>query len=398
MKKLFFFAVAAVAMTAACSKQANLADSGADGAFALESPVPVQFASNIGRVTTKGSGALDAWAGSESLYFFGIERLKDQQDADSLNMETPFIKNVSELAPAIAAGESGRITLYNPTVGTGHEEPYYYGNGNYEFFGYYLDDAGNPAETVLRTTPDTSYVAHITIDGTQDVLVGYADRDTVVNRKGRLDPPVVVNKDRLFSAYAIRKWSAVPEMLFKHKLSRFDFYIRSGEVEAVNTIKVAGIKVESNTEADLVVAGKHIYDGLQDMQNPQNLVLTVKSGADLVPLTPDNAIPAPAYDAEHPADNDLHINGNLLVMPGQQTYNLELTLTQDNATVPSGSPQSMVIDFNKLIGGVTGNKFAEAGYAYKIILVVYKHREVEILVSLEEWKEGGSVVLDPDAE
>ena len=70
MKKLFFFAVAAVAMTAACSKQANLADSGADGAFALESPVPVQFASNIGRVTTKGSGALDAWAGSESLFLF----------------------------------------------------------------------------------------------------------------------------------------------------------------------------------------------------------------------------------------------------------------------------------------------------------------------------------------
>ena len=396
MKKLFLFAVAAVALTAACSKQATDAASNASqGGFELETPVPVQFASNVGRVTTKGNGALDAWAGDEPLYFFGIERLKDRQGADSLNMDTPFIKNVSELAPT---GTSGSITLYNPTVGTGHVEPYYYGNGNYEFFGYYLDDAGDPTATVLRTDPDTSYVAHITIDGTQDVLVGYADRDTVVNRKGRLDPPVEVNKDRLFSAYAIRKWSAKPEMLFKHKLSRFDFYVRSGEAEAVNTIKVAGIKVESNTEADLVVAGKHIYDGLKDVQNPQNLVLKVQGADGLEPLTPANAIPAPAYDVEHPDANDLHINGNLLVIPGDQTYNLELTLTQDNATVPSGSPQSMVIDFNKLIGGTSGNKFAEPGYAYKIILVVYKYREVEILVSLEDWQEGGSVVLDPDAE
>ena len=394
MKKLFLFAVAAVALTTACSKQANLASPGAEDAFRLESPVPVQFATNVGRVTTKGNGALDGWAGSESLYFFGIERLKDQQGADSLDMARPFISNVPETAPA---GTSGSITLYNPAV-AGHEEPYYYGSGNYEFFGYYLDDAGDPAETFLRTDPDTSYVTHITIDGTQDVLVGYADRDTVVNRKGRLDPPVVVNKERLFSAYAIRKWSAKPEMLFKHKLSRFDFYIRSGEAEAENTIKVAGIRVESNTEADLIVAGKHIYDGLKDVQNPQNLVLQIKDGADLVPLTPDNAIPAPDYDAEHPEANDLRINGSLLVMPGQQTYPLELTLTQDNASVPGGQPQSMVIDFNKLIGGAAENKFAEAGYAYKIILVVYKYRDVEILVSLEEWKEGGSVVLDPDAE
>lgn len=396
MKKYILFAVAAVALTAACSKQpVSTGSASSQSGFELESAVPVRFASNVGRVATKGNGALDAWAGTEPLYFFGIERLKDQQGADSLNMEAPFIKNVSESAPV---GTSGTITLYNPTVGTGHEEPYYYGNGSYEFFGYYLDDAGNPAETVLRTTPDTSYVAHITIDGTQDVLVGYADRDTVVNRKGRLEPSVVVNKDRLFSAYAVRKWSAMPEMIFKHKLSRFDFYIRSGEAEAVNTIKVAGIKVESNTEADLVVAGKHIYEGLKEMQNPQSLVLKVKDGDNLVPLTSANAISAPAYDAEHPAENDLLINGNLLVMPGQQTYNLELTLAQDNATIPSATPQSMVIDFNKLIGGTTGNKFAEPGYAYKIILVVYKYREVEILVSLEEWKEGGSVVLDPDEE
>ena len=395
MKKLFLFAVAAVALTVACSKQPGDSSSATGGSFELESPVPVQFATNVGRVTTKGNGALDGWAGTESLYFFGIERLKDQQGADSLDMERPFISNVPETAPA---GTSGSITLYNPAVGSGHEEPYYYGSGNYEFFGYYLDNAGDPAATVLRTDPDTSYVTHITIDGTQDVLVGYADRDTVVNRKGRLDPPVVVNKERLFSAYAIRKWSAKPEMLFKHKLSRFDFYIRSGEAEAENTIKVAGIRVESNTEADLVVAGKHIYDGLKDVQNPQNLVLQIKDGADLVPLTPDNAIPAPAYDAEHPDAKDLFIDGSLLVMPGQQTYKLELTLTQDNASVPGGQPQSMVIDFNKLIGGTSGNKFAEPGYAYKIILVVYKYPEVEILVSLEEWKEGGSVVWDPDAE
>ncbi len=396
MKKSILFAVAAVILTAACSKQANIASSAEESGFEMETPVPVSFASNIGGVATRSQGALDAWNGSEDLYFFGLERLKDASGADSLDLVRPFIDNVSQKAPAVAAGTQGTITLYNPAVGDGQTEPYYYGSGNYEFFGYYLDDAGSlDADDVpVIDKQEDAYFTHIAIDGTQDVLVGYADRDSVVNHKIETWP--AISKDRLFSAYAIRKWAARPEMLFKHKLSRFDFYIRSGGADAVGKVKVAGIAVESDTEADVIVAGSRIYEGLQNVASPAALVLKIKDADNqLVPLDETNAIPAPDFDADEPIS--VQIPGSLIVMPGQQKYNMQLTLTQDNASVPSGQPQPMVIDFSKIING-NGNTFAEAGYIYKITLVVYEYRKVEILVSLDEWKEGGEIIMDPDAE
>lgn len=396
MKKSILFAVAAVMLTAACSKQADSASSAGNGGFEMEAPVPVSFASNIGGVTTRSLGALDAWDGTEDLYFFGLERLKDASGADSLDLVRPFIDNVSRKAPAVAAGTQGTITLYNPAVGDGQTEPYYYGSGNYEFFGYYLDDAGSlDADDVpVIDKQEDAYFTHIAIDGTQDVLVGYADRDSVVNHKIETWP--AISKDRLFSAYAIRKWEAKPEMLFKHKLSRFDFYIRSGEADAVGTISVAGISVESDTEADMIVAGSRIYEGLQNVANPAYLALKIKDADEnLVLLDETNAIPAPDFDAADPVS--VLIPGSLLVIPGQEKYKMQLTLTQNNASVPGGQPQPMVIDFSKIING-NGNTFAEAGYKYKITLVVYKYREVEILVSLDEWKEGGEIIMDPDAE
>ena len=394
MKKLFLFAVAAVALTAACSKQPVQSGSASSpSGFELEADVPVRFASNVGRVATKGIGALDDWNPSQELYFFGIERLKDQTGSDSLNLAAPFIYNVS-------ANPEDTITLYNPTIGAGHEEPYYYGDGNYEFYGYFLDDAGTvglDGESITRT--DDAYVAHIEIDGAQDVLVGYADRDTVVNRKGRKTPPVTVNKDRLFSAYAIRKWDAKPDMIFRHKLSRFDFQIRSGEPAAAGKVKVTGIGVVSNTKADVVVAGNSIYQDLYNISTPDTLTLQVKvedaaaaAGYHLDTLKniTGGGILAPDYGG---LDKD--IDGSILAIPFDAKYALKLDLEQPGAVVPVTKTQWLNIDFSTL---ASGERYAKPGYKYKVTLVVYETKPVEIVLSLAPWEEGDSFVLDPDAE
>lgn len=392
MKKFILFAVAAVVLTAACSKQPVLSGSASGQAdFELAGSVPVQFASNVGRVSTKGLGALDAWVDSQRLSFFGIERLKTQGGADSLNLAVPFIDNVW-------SHPADTITLFNPAVGTGHEEPYYYGDGNYEFYGYFLDDAGTEGpdgERITRT--DTAYVAHIAIDGTQDVLVGYADRDTVVAHKAQKTPPVEVNKDRLFSAYGIRKWDAKPEMYFRHKLARFDFFVRSGEEAAANKVKVMGVNVISKTKADVIVAGNSIYQGLKNIAEPDTLTLQAKviddagTGAyHLDTLKNIGGVLAPDYGGL-----DKNVGGSILVIPGDEKYALGMELEQPGVVAPVTKTQWMNIDFSKL---TTGEKYAKAGYKYSVTLVVYETKPVEIVISLAPWEEGDPFVLDPDAE
>ncbi len=394
MKKYILFAVAAVALTAACSKQpVSTGSASSQSGFELESAVPVRFASNVGRVATKGIGALDAWVSSQDLYFFGIERLKDQTGADSLNLADPFIYNVS-------SHPADTITLFNPAIGTGHEEPYYYGDGNYEFYGYFLDDAGIEGPDGERITKtDDAYVAHIEINGTQDVLVGYADRDMVVLHKGKLDPPVAVNKDRLFSAYGIRKWDAKPEMLFRHKLSRFDFRVRSGEAAAAGKVKVTGISVVSNTTADVVVAGNGIYEGLNNVSTPDTLLLQVKviddagTGAyhlDTLKNITGGGILAPEY-----AGLDKNIDGSILVIPGDAKYALRMELEQPGVVEPVTKTQWLNIDFTTL---ASGEQMAKPGYKYNVTLVVYETKPVEIVIALAPWEEGDSFVLDPDAD
>ena len=383
MKKLFLFAVAAVALTAACSKQPIQSGSASSpSGFELETPVPVQFASNFARIATKGAGALNYWS-AEDLYFYGIERFQDQSGRDSLDLNNLFIANVKETAPNTTDLENpvteGTVTLHRSLPGGG-SEPYYYGNGNYEFFGYYVDDAiVAGSETPVINFSDSTITLPIKIDGTQDIMVGYTDRDLAMSEN-----PLITNKNRLYSAYAIRKWDAMPKMIFKHKLSRFDFSVISGEDAAAGVVNVTGVSVTSDTEADVVVAGQHIYDGLRNVAAQEKLS---------VPMTAAT-IPAPAKDGD-PA-----FIGSLMVMPGQSTYEMELSLFQTDATVPSAQPQTMTIDFSKLKVSGTQEKHSQAmpGYKYNITLVVYKFRPVEILVSLEEWKDGGDIVMDPDAD
>lgn len=47
-------------------------------------------------------------------------------------------------------------------------------------------------------------------------------------------------------------------------------------------------------------------------------------------------------------------------------------------------------------GAPVGAEAFEAGYTYKVTIVVYGLEEVKITAELEEWKDGGSTVIDPD--
>lgn len=368
MKKALIIASLALVAAVACNKNAG------EQGVVSEARVPVSLRSNLKGVhLTKSVGALDAWSGEETIHVFGLKR-----GAEGLDYENPFINDVTANSPT---GVSGQLALLNPEAKIEEDpeytEPFYYGDKKddiYDFFGYYVDDA---VEAESASLGEGGYYVHAIIDGTQDLMVACASRE---NDKG-------VSEDRVFSAYAARR-GVQPNLFFKHKLSRFKFFLRSGNAIVHEKVTIAGISVESKTEADMLVAAPAAdVAPLFNTDTPAFLKMDFSES----PL----AMPEFANPEETPVD--LEVEGGLLVIPGDEIYKLKLQLVQEGATTEKGNERNLEIDFNKIIGG-TENKFAEPGYQYNVTVVVYGLESVEVSVTLDQWKDGGSTFIDPDED
>ena len=177
MKKYFFLAAAALVALAACSKSPLAETVDPDEIFTGSEMYPITFSSNVvsTKSPVKGGGSVAAWNDSQTLYVYGIKR---DEAADTLYWKDGIqIDNVAAVAPA--DGTEGSINVYDPAF-PGEDRPFYYdNNGRYDFFGYYVDDAF----VVGQETPELdngTITLPIQIDGTQDVMLAYADRDSAV--------------------------------------------------------------------------------------------------------------------------------------------------------------------------------------------------------------------------
>lgn len=382
MKKSLVIALAVFAL-AACQKNAGIQP--VEEIFGNK-PVPVLFGSNVAALkTTKSSGALNAWSGQENLYIIGVEK-NAAGEADYANL---FIPNVAAVSPS-ANGEAIEVKNADGKY-------FYYGDGNsqtYDFYGYYVDDAmADPtaAAPVLNVAADNISVS-VKINGRQDLLVGIPDKaaDCAAGKKDAQNQPLV-SVERAYSAFAARR-AVNPNLIFNHKLSQFKFTILSGNAGVANYVKVAGIAVESNTTADMIVAGNGVDEGLKNLADAEFLPLYIGTEE----LTINNKIDCPAWD-EITGTSAASELGSLMLIPGQEVYKMKLKLFQDGATDAAGNDRDLDIDFTKIEGG-TGNHFAEPGYIYNITIVVYGYEKAEIKVTLQAWDEnGGNIFIDTDA-
>ena len=127
------------------------------------------------------------------------------------------------------SGESGQITC-NETAHT----PFYYFpvTGNYDFYGYHVDDAAGETPTVVPVAKvadepksDYEYVA-FTIDGTQDLMAAKADfHSDVVNSDATEDEKAElagIDDPISYSAFAARR-NVQPTLVFNHLLTKLNF-------------------------------------------------------------------------------------------------------------------------------------------------------------------------------
>lgn len=419
MKKMFFFALAAAGMLTACSNEDTLGGNGEQNVS--EQQIRLGVASS--KVQTRGTGTVggmtdaeNVWAG-QTLWVYMLQKgsmdlayYKTPADAAVAAVGTAVFDNKEFKAPNTAASTvSGLATTADGAIA------YYPVSGNYDFWGYRVDDAvtGTPDVKLVDDTDNevatadlaTKRVVAIKIDGSQDIMAGKATPSTAdVDKLGNYG-------ENFYSAYAARK-GVQPNITFNHLLTRFTFEVRAGSKATAgagasgNTeaVRVQGISVESLTDGKLTVAYKGETKEAADLltftgnASPLKLQQRDAGAADnndpLVALK-EVALTWPA-DADATVGDVLPVGEALLVAPGQTEYPLTIALAQKvKKNTTAADKEDMDLEQKATIK-MDGVKKFEPGKSYKVTITVYGLEEIEVTATLVPWADGGSIDIDDD--
>lgn len=416
MKKMFFFALAAAGMLTACSNDDTLGGNGDQNVS--EQQIRLGVASS--KVQTRGTGTVggmtdaeNVWAG-QTLWVYMLQKgsmdlayYKAPAVGTTAAAETEVFNNKKFNAPNAADNtKSGLATTADGTIA------YYPVSGNYDFWGYRVDDAvaGDPVVKLVNDAGDevaadqaTKRVVDIKIDGSQDIMAGKAAPSTdEVAKLGNY-------ADNFYSAYAARK-GVQPNITFNHLLTRFTFEVRAGSKATAglpaggntDAVKVTGVSVDSKTTGTLTVA----YTG------------ETKAAADLLTFTGDASPLTLKQRSTTAADNNealvalepvsltwtddaatigdvLKIGEALLVAPGETEYPLTIALSQDVLQKVGDPKVTMPLEQKATIKMAAGQKF-EPGKSYKVTITVYGLEDIRVTATLVAWADGGSIDIDDD--
>lgn len=416
MKKMFFFALAAAGMLTACSNEDTL------GGNENVSEQQIRLGVASSKVQTRGTGTVggmtdteNVWAG-QTLWVYMLQKgsmdlayYKSPAVGTTAAAETKVFDNKEFKAPNTADNtKSGLATTADGTIA------YYPVSGNYDFWGYRVDDAvtGTPDVKTVNDNGDevaadqaTKRVVEIEIDGSQDIMAGKAvpSTDEVTKLGGYAE--------NFYSAYAARK-GVQPNITFNHLLTRFTFEVRAGSKATAglpaggntDAVKVTGVSVNSKTTGTLTVAYTGETKTAADLlaftgdASPLKLMQRDAAAADNnAPLVALQPVSLTWTDDAATIGDVLKIGEALLVAPGETEYPLTIALSQDVLQTVGATKVTMPLEQKATIKMEGGKKF-EPGKSYKVTITVYGLEDIRVTATLVPWADGGSIDIDDDRD
>ena len=394
MKKFLFIALAAAGMLTSCSSDDAISTNGFD-ANNPEGPVAIQIGMGNATAITRGFGtvgdtarATNKWSNQQvNIFMFEKDTL-----ALAMNGANAIFDNEIFNTPT---GYDGTDTIAKPNDDVIR---FYPANGNFDFWGYYLDDAWNDTTTagkpVYTIANDTLKIA-FTIDGSQDIMGGKAGIAVDTTGTG-------INDD-FFSAKAVRKAGVQPHIPFNHLLTRLTFAVKPGnDITASDSIIIDSVKVISKNTGDLYIVAKNgaageLNDTIGINWNAATDTLALKSSA--FKAAPNNMQRADFDSLVVKGGTSYQKVGEaLLVAPGETKYDLLVYMHQIKNTHYNAplTPMPVQIDPLKLKVKLDNNEALKAGYSYNVKMIVYGIQEIEVYTELVKWVDGGNIELDPD--
>ena len=413
---MFFFALAAAGMLTACSNEDTL------GGNENVSEQQIRLGVASSKVQTRGTGTVggmtdteNVWAG-QTLWVYMLQKgsmdlayYKSPAVGTTAAAETKVFDNKEFKAPNTADNtKSGLATTADGTIA------YYPVSGNYDFWGYRVDDAvtGTPDVKTVNDNGDevaadqaTKRVVAIEIDGSQDIMAGKAvpSTDEVTKLGGYAE--------NFYSAYAARK-GVQPNITFNHLLTRFTFEVRAGSKATAglpaggntDAVKVTGVSVGSKTTGTLTVAYTGETKKAEDLltftgdASPLKLMQRDAAAADNnAPLVALQPVSLTWTDDAATIGDVLKIGEALLVAPGETEYPLTIALSQDVLQTVGATKVTMPLEQKATIKMEGGKKF-EPGKSYKVTITVYGLEDIRVTATLVPWADGGSIDIDDDRD
>ena len=391
MKKLFFYAAAAVAMLAGCQK----AEVSGIQAIDDSTPAAIKFGVDVPSLTvTKAAtkAAVDAWANTE-VFVYGIKQEREANVLKTLgeglyNLDAILIEDYKTYANPENKSEMSSLCALAVYADAEAQMPYYYSEGEtYDFYGYHL--GGAEAGEAVKGTDVISYP--VAIAGNNDVMYAYTDRSEDV-QAGAANG--VLESD-LYSAWAARR-GVQPTLKFEHALTRFNFIVIGDGANAADyeQVTITGLELaDMATTGTLTVVGAADALGfVADAEAIKDLpLMSIVDGQDVEYV----AEPVTAN-----ADKKAAGNGScLMVAPNLESVKVIVSMVNnqyDNSELPS---YEFTVEAAKIKADGTelgeGAKF-EAGKSYNIIIKVKGPKAIEIEAALTEWVDGGDYEFDSD--
>jgi len=415
MKKYFVLCTSALMALIACDKGSKEVPATAGSEDAVPIELSAQLPAAVFATPTKSAiGALDSLHKDQKLYVYCVPRTGSASDAE-LDLEHILIDNVQATFPE-GFGQAGTRTHEKQKVSiinTGTEPYYYSEDRRYEFFGYYVDDAAS----VNPTVGTESISLAVKVDGSQDILLAKT------NKEEDNDGPDIL-PSRLYSAYSARH-GVTPKLDFQHLLSRFNVYVRSGNERITNDITITSFAIRTKTDGTVYIAYKD-HPETEDDQHPSLVVSEDVNNYTYLPIwngTNGNATKrlSSALTGEEKYISGLQDGwpgkqnplGTILVMPYETEYEMKIGYTQEGYS-GGESVITYTINFEDLLPASKDPKLQNAGdteaadvaldvrsqpgHQYDLNVVIYGLGEVEVTVTLQDWEESGSFVVDQDED
>ena len=316
---------------------------------------------------TSATGPVEAWSSlKDDLRIYGIER-----NADGLDVTGGRYIDDKQVPPPEEG--TSKLDLFYRVLG-GEKQLYSYVHlKKYDFFAYYAANAGIGIKNYDAQTQTVSF--DVTIDGSQDVMMAYADKveDT---KDSDIEP------GEAYSDQSARH-GVHPLLRFSHQLCRMIFRIRDSKPQEqadVYSLIMTDARIESRSRATMAVVRPDAaaYNGFTPIGDPEFLPVWYWEEEEF------------RHVSERPVDLDGEFKdlGEVMVMPGEQTYILRITVKQSNYHLTETVDIDVPIDFGKE---------TEPGYIYKVSVSFRGRETVTSTVSMEPWKDQhGSFQLDPD--
>lgn len=256
---------------------------------------------------------------------------------------------------------------------------YYYGTAEkdvYSFYGYYLGYAPDtkPVYDYDNTTKaDSIKFTGAQINGDNDIMLALTDKtaDAVVGT-------TMVNPTYIYSEYSSRH-GVRPNLVFKHQLSKFVFYIKRGNDNgaATSTVTVDTVQMSTYKTADFVID-----------KNSGRLNNPTDEG--FIKIEGDTLLTKTAYK---------RFGESLMPYPaGEGAYTIKISFTYNdgNGNDTTATLSKTITPADVVTDPVSTVTAFEAGKQYLVNITLYGLELIKVNVTLTEWENGGEINYDPD--